>query len=362
MKKVYCLELQPGMITAEPVYSLNRKQILVDTGVELNERIIDQILNWDIYSVMIADDSEEPMVEETAHVEPDLSVLPAVMAKKTLDFIQNFEAAIIQVSALLEDARSEHVINIKAFREVAKQVEKHLIQPAEAINRMLFRMPSRKSSNFLAYHSLAVGALSGMIAVWMDLPPSTIDDIVLAGVLHDIGKTQILRSLIADDKLSATHQEMANKHVVFAVKLLHDIPGLSPNVLAAVMQHHEAMDGSGYPKGISGDQVHSIARIIQVANRLCEVVNDSPRVNPFVLVETVKSEMFTKLDPAVGDTFIRRFNDYLMNNPVKLSDGRKAKVVFLPSVNPTSPVLQTTDNEFIDLTKNKNVKIEGLTF
>jgi hypothetical protein len=51
-----------------------------------------------------------------------------------------------------------------------------------------------------------------------------------------------------------------------------------------------------------------------------------------------------------------------MNNPVKLSDGRKAKVVFLPTINPTSPVLETEDGQFIDLTKNREISIVGLTF
>ncbi|MDR3564047.1 MAG: HD domain-containing phosphohydrolase [Negativicutes bacterium] len=359
MKKVYYRELLPGMVTAEPVYSLNRKQVLIDAGVELSDRSIDQITNWDIPYVMIAEEGEQLLIEESPPPEPDLSVLPEQMAKKTLSFIHNFEAAIVQVSALLEDARADKVIDITAFREVAKQVEKYLIQPSEAINRMLFRMPVKSAGNYLAYHSVAVGALSGMLAVWMDLPPSSIADVVLAGVLHDVGKTQIPRSLIVD---SSSHQDLAKQHVPFAVKLLRDIPGLAPDVLSAVLQHHEVRDGSGYPRALSGDQIHSYARIVQVANRLCQMVADSPRLNPFILVETIKGDMFAKLDPTTCDTFVRRFNDYLMNNPVQLSDGRKAKVVFLPSVNPTSPVLQTTDNEFIDLTKNKNIKIEGLTF
>lgn len=359
MKKVYSRELQPGMITAEPVFSLNRKQILFDAGVALTDRNIDQILNWDIAYVMIAEEGDEPVIEETRPEEPDLSVLPAVMAQKTVNFIQNFEAAIVDVNALLEDARAEKSVDIKAFRELAQQVEKNLLHPAEAINRMLFRLPPRKASNYLAFHSVTVAALSGMLAVWMDIPPSSVSDIVFAGILHDIGKTQIPRSLIVDPSASP---EIANRHVIFAIKLLKDIPGLSPNVLAVVLQHHENLDGSGFPKAISGDQIHVHARIIQVANRLCEIVNESPRLNPFALVETIKSEMFAKLDPTVCDTFVRRFNDYLMNNPVKLSDGRKAKVVYLPSVNPTAPVLQTMDDEFVDLTKNKDIKIEGLTF
>ncbi|MDR3561215.1 MAG: HD domain-containing phosphohydrolase [Negativicutes bacterium] len=366
MKRIRSYDLQPGMMVAEAVFSLDRKQILVDAGATLTERIISQINNWDIPYVLVVEEGEElapPVaVDEPEPVEPDLSALPDVMAQKTVNFVQNFEAAIIQVNGLMEDIRETKTVDMDPIREVAAQVVKYLIQPSEAINRMLFRMPPRTAPHYLAYHSIAVAALSGMLTKWMELTPGSLNDLVMAGMLHDIGKTQLPRSLMAEDQLLPEHAQMAKQHVLLAVKLLREIRGISPNVQAAVLQHHECLDGSGFPRGLTGDQIHPYARIVAVANRLCDIVSESSRLNPFSMAEIIKREMFTKLDPTVGDTFIRRFNDYLMNNPVRLSDGRKAKVVFLPSVNPTSPVLKTDDDQFIDLTKEKVIKIEGIAF
>jgi HD-GYP domain-containing protein (c-di-GMP phosphodiesterase class II) len=184
----------------------------------------------------------------------------------------------------------------------------------------------------------------------------------LASLLHDVGKTQLPRALTADADPTPERQEMIKQHVPLGLHLLNELPEVSKDLLAAVVQHHEYMDASGYPLALSGDTIHFYARIVAVANRLSHFADDPSGLNPFKLAESIKSEMFTKFDPAVCDTFIRYFNDYLMNNPVRLSDGRIARVVFLPSVNPTSPVLKTDNGEFIDIAKNKDVTIKGLTF
>ena len=366
MRRVIAFELKPGMIAAEPVFSLDHKQVLVTAGSELTEKVIQMITNWSIPYVMVSEEGETGILSDgkpaEVPIEQEVAALPEVLAKKTINFVQNLEAAISQVATLLDETRENKALDLEQFRNAATQVAKHLIQPSEAINKMLFRIPSRTNRDYLAYHSVAVAALSGMLADWLELPPHAMAEIILAGILHDIGKTQIPRGLIADSNPTPDRQEMIEQHVLLAVQMLKEQPKLSQDVLAAVMQHHERFDGSGYPLGLTETDIRQYARIIALADRLCNIAADTGRVNPFTLMETIKSEMFAKLDPTVTDTFIRRFTDYLMSNPVKLSDGRKAKVVFLPNINQSLPVLQTDNEEFIDLTKNKEVKIVGLTF
>lgn len=362
MKKVGLIELEAGMVAAEPIFSQDGRQVLFPAGSPLTERAIRMIGSWGITHVMIIEEGEIPPEPEPQVEQAVLEALPEVMAKRSINFSANLETAITQVTEVFDTIRSEGLMDMSLLREVSGKINQHLTQPSEAINKLLFRISACPDRDYLAHHSITVAALSGMLAGWMELPPKVITEVVLAGLLHDIGKTKIPRTLIVDHNPDADRQEMLRKHVALSVELLKDIPNLSRDVLTAIAHHHEYKDGTGYPQGLSGGAIHQYADIIAVANRLSHMAGDSIGMNPFTLAETIKREMFNKLDPTVCDTFNRRINDYLMNNPVKLSDGRKAKVVFLPSVNPTSPVLKTEDDQFIDLTKTKELTIVGLTF
>lgn len=362
MRKLIPFDLHPGMVTAEPIFSHDGRQVLVPAGSKLTEQHIRQIQNRDVSFIMIAEEEEAEVIAPPPEKDPVLAVLPETMAKKTLNFASNLEEALYNTTDFFEAVRSGGPFELSGCRAISNKIARHLVQPSEAINRLLFRITAPKDRDYLERHSVSVAALSGMLATWMELAPAVIEEIVLAGLLHDIGKIRMPRTLIMDSNPTRERREMLEQHVLLANELLRDVAGLPTNVFAAVTQHHEYRDGSGYPLALSGDNIHRFARVVTFADRLCHIAESPSGLNPFKMIETVKSEMFTRLDPEVCDTFIRRINDYLMNNPVKLNDGRKAKVVFLPTINPTSPVLKTEDEQFIDLTKSRDVTIVGLTF
>ncbi|MDT8900862.1 HD-GYP domain-containing protein [Anaeroselena agilis] len=362
VRKLISFDLQPGMVTAEPIFSHDGRQVLVPAGSQLTEQVIRKIQNWDIPFIMVAEALEAEFLPTPVANDPVLEILPEIMAKKSIDFSSNLEETLFNITNFFEAVRSGGAFEADECRKIAAKVARHLVTPSEAINKLLFRVTVTRERDYLERHSVSVASLSGMLASWMELPPAVIEEVVFAGLIHDIGKIKMPRSLITDDNPTPERQEMLRQHVLLAYELLKDVPRLPPNVLAAITQHHEYCDGSGYPLALSGNRIGQYARLVTVANRLCHIVEGSGGLNPFNMVETVKSEMFTRLDPTVCDTFVRRINDYLMNNPVKLNDGRKAKVVFLPTINPTCPVLEAEDGRFIDLTKTHEVAIVGLTF
>ncbi|GEM_PF-2554828 len=358
MKKIASADLQPGMIVAEAIHALNGKQILFPKGGTLTNKTIQNIKNWDIAYVRIENqgDTADEIITEEPEEFSSLSELPPILIQKAMDFDHTLQDSVEQVDALFNSIRNNKKIDIKHFHKIASGIFEHLIYPSEAVNRLLFSLTPHNS---LAYHSVMVAALSGMLAQWMNFSSKDIREIIFAGLLHDVGKTQLPLELFIDKDSVAANSEKIQTHVLLTFKLLKDSRALSPTILTAIVQHHEYMDGSGYPQQLSGENIHGFARVIGVVNHLSNMIAESQSINPFMLLQAIKLEMFTKLDPTVCDVFSRRINDYLLSSSVILEDGRKAKVAFLPNVTPTYPILQVED-EFIDMIKDKEVKIVGL--
>lgn len=358
MKKVANADLQPGMIVAESIHSLNGKQILFPKGGKLTSRTIQNIKKWDIPFVRIEEDADSTI--ETIAVESEeaslSSELPPILIQKSLDFNNTLQDSIEKVNELFDNTRNNKSVDIKRFHKISQGIFEHLIHPSEAVNRLLFSLPTQNS---LAYHSVMVAALSGMLAQWMNFASKDIKEIIFAGLLHDLGKTQLPIELFNGKNPDFIDGETIQTHVLLTFKLLKGSKTISPSILAAIVQHHEYMDGSGYPQKLSGENIHIFARVIGVVNHLSNIVAESESINPFLLLQAIKQEMFTKLDPEVCDVFSRRISDYLLSSSVILADGRKAKVAFLPNVNSTLPILQVED-EFIDMLKDKEAKIVGL--
>lgn len=358
MKKVMSSDLQPGMMVAELISSLNGRQILLPKGGTLTEKIISNIKKWDIPYVMVVEEvSDSLKVASVGTVEgsPPLR-LPKMLIEKSIDFNNSLNSCIATVNELFESVRMNKNIDIKQFHKLSLQIFQHLIHPSEAVNRLLFSLPKENS---LAYHSVMVASLSGMLADWMGLGVKDSKELILAGLLHDVGKTQLPPHLFNDQDSISINAEKIQTHVLLAFKLLKDTKAVSADALAAIVEHHEYMDGSGYPQQLSGEKIHVFARIISAVNYISNLIEDCNSINPFMLLQSIKMEMFTKLDPGVCDIFIRRISDYLTNSSVILEDGRKAKIAFLPSINPIFPVLKVND-EFIDMQISKETKIVGL--
>lgn len=113
-------------------------------------------------------------------------------------------------------------------------------------------------------HPLNVAIVAGLIAKRMEYSNIAIENVILAGLLHDIGKYKI--KLRDESALLTTHEDLIMEHTTLGYNIIKDELGLDDNIAKAALEHHENNDGSGYPKGLSSDYISEIAQIINVAN------------------------------------------------------------------------------------------------
>jgi putative nucleotidyltransferase with HDIG domain len=212
------------------------------------------------------------------------------------------------------------------------------------------------------HHSVKVALLCGVIGKWMGYEEAEIRQLSLAGLLHDVGKSRIpLELLTKPGKLDSDEMAIMKQHVTKGYELLQKSGVIVAwPVACAVLQHHERMDGSGYPHRTCGAELHPYAKIVAVADVYDAMTSDRvyrKRHTPFKVLKTLTEEMFGKLDPDVCTTFMNNIRDYLIGNRVKLSDGRLAEVVALHHPMATRPVVRTQAGDFIDLESEKDIVI-----
>jgi len=137
---------------------------------------------------------------------------------------------------------------------------------AETVNAL--SMTLEKRDLYTAGHQQKVACISCAIGRQMGLDSEELDAIHTAGVLHDIGKICIPMAILSKPaRLSAGEMGLVRSHPRNGLDIIKDIP-FPRSVGAMIHQHHERIDGSGYPEGLSGDDISMGARIISVADVL----------------------------------------------------------------------------------------------
>jgi len=148
----------------------------------------------------------------------------------------------------------------------------------------------------------------------MNLPPDDINEIEIAGQVHDLGKIGTEdRILFKTTKLNDEEYEQIKKHPAIAYRLLSNLKPYKKGAVY-VLHHHERFDGKGYPAGLSGSDIPLGARILAVADSYDAMTTDRPyrrALSQSAAVDELRRCSGTQFDPKVIDTFINVLrNDY----------------------------------------------------
>lgn len=155
-------------------------------------------------------------------------------------------------------------------------------------------------------HSLAVAGLAGAFARHLGWKKEDCCEVVAGGLVHDIGKMRIpLTILDKPGALSDKERELVDKHPVFGQEILRPRLEVPVDVKKMAIQHHEFLDGSGYPNGLKGDRINAKVRLITICDIYCALTEErSYREGdrPRVAISKLK-EMGGKLDQAMVQKF-----------------------------------------------------------
>jgi len=165
---------------------------------------------------------------------------------------------------IVEDIRFGRKLYLNPVDTYSIQICKYL---KDNTTTLTFLNSIRDKNPYMYAHPANVAFLSFVIGRWLHLDSLKLGNLVRTGLLHDIGKAKIRDSLLnKPDTLSLDEMEKLKSHPVIANKILESVNLFDSEVLQGVVFHHERMDGTGYPLGLSGVKINLFSRIIAIAD------------------------------------------------------------------------------------------------
>ena len=206
------------------------------------------------------------------------------------------------------------VQNLAERKRVDEELQHTLAKLRKALGGVIQTVASmvEVKDPYTAGHQQRVSNLARAIATEMGLPQEQIDGIRMAGLIHDLGKVGIPAEILSTPgRLNYLQWSMVKTHPQVGYDILKNVEFPWP-VAQIVLQHHERLDGSGYPAGLSGDEIMLEARILAVA----DVVEAMASHRPFrparsidEALEEISQNRGILYDPEVVDACLRLFTE-----------------------------------------------------
>lgn len=350
--ELFINDIEPDMILGEDIYDNNGHLLLKSKTKLTQEEIIRikkssrkrtiKIFSQDL-NVNLNNNKTVPKEQESQ-----------IIVKEKL---KNMEKSIKENFDKISRHNSPEKIK-KEIDKIANDIQESLVINTFLLNEIL---EVKEIDEYLYNHSLNVAVIANMIGKWLNFNEKKVKKLILAGVLHDIGKLKIEKKILnKKEKLNSDEFEIMKSHSTLSYKMLMNIGYKNKEILKAVIMHHEKEDGSGYPLGVKGNEIPIFAKILSIADIFDAMTSDrcyKKRVSPFKVLEMFQNQTFGKLDYKIVIVFIEKFLEHYIGSEVLLTNGIKAKITSINIYELTKPFLMTENGNFIDLSKERNIFI-----
>jgi putative nucleotidyltransferase with HDIG domain len=239
-----------------------------------------------------------------------------------------YSDAIGHVKNFVDDVRRGTDIDVRRAEPLVQSfIESVFRNESAAVT--LFKL--RGFDEYTYTHSINVSILAVLLGKHLGMDRRTLLRLGLAGMYHDVGKARIPEAVLnKPGKLSDAEFRTMRTHPLEGWRILADSPGVDPDILRAVAEHHERHDGSGYPRGLRGDAIGLFSRIIAIVDVYDALTSRRVYKEPMAPAKAL-SLMYQWRDrdfpPQAVENFIRCVGVYPPGSFVRLSGGEYGVVV-----------------------------------
>ncbi len=356
-KSVFIFDAECGMIISRDVVS-DSGQVIAKAGTTIDQGALETMSNYHILEFYVEDgvvdnSSEDNKSQEYAsyyeHVRQSED-----FKKFSEDYIQSIDG--------LKNSLNDIVVSAgKINTDELLKAPVNLLSESKTSLHLFDMLHSMREFDDSSYvHSINVALISCVIGRWLGYSEENLNTLMLGGLLHDIGKLLIPDEVLnKPGRLTAEEYTIMKTHVTLGYEKLKD-QDIDGRVKEACLLHHERCDGLGYPFGLQGNRIPTIAKIISIADvydamTAARVYRGS--MCPFEVIKGMEDEAFTRYDPAFMLPFLNNIVSSYVNNNVELSDGSLGEVIMINHHKLSRPVIACTNGEFIDLSKRHDLDI-----
>jgi HD-GYP domain-containing protein (c-di-GMP phosphodiesterase class II) len=199
---------------------------------------------------------------------------------------------------------------------------------------------SRKRDDANHQHMLNVMILTMILAKGMGLNREVFEAAGMGALLHDIGTTRINPSVLRNKRRNRPEETLYRLHGEYGLQLVGE--HVTPPVRAIIREHHECIDGSGFPAGRQGKQINPLARMVAIANRydnLCNPHHLHDALTPAEALSQMYAREAGRFDGYMLAAFIKELGVYPPGSFVRLSTGSLAIVIAVTPGNTLKPTV-----------------------
>lgn len=347
--------IEVGNFLAKTLYDKNGRVLLTKNSY-LTKSLIKKLKTLEIDYVFIDSLKNEPntvispeLKEKSIHILENIFVKCERFAVNELEFSDLSET---EIEIMLEQKHNY----ISTIHSVAKDLSE-AITSSDNISYGLSYIKDLDKNTY--DHSLNVATISLLIGASMNLDKNDLLTLGVGGLLHDIGKAFIDKNiLLKPGRLTDEEFKLMKEHSSKGYECFENTPTLSHNSKMAILQHHERVDGTGYPFGIDSDEINFFAKIVSVADVYDALTSVRPYKNSMYPNDAFEF-IFSKVDSMFDFEVVKSFSKCLIPFPegtkLKLSNGDLCIVESINTSYPLRPVVKVIDSISFE---NINKKID----
>lgn len=329
MRYIKIEDAKPGMCLAYNIYDADG-HTLICNGSVLSEFYIKRLSDHGFDGVYITDE-----LSKDIHIDPIIT----------------------------PELRAEGLITVRESDiDGCKSIAKKIVE--QILDRGILTLDLTDLRSFDGYtyaHSVNVAVIACVIGFGLNLENEELEQLVMAGLLHDLGKLVIPREILnKTTRLTNEEYDIMKTHSSLSYEIIRERWDIPANVKTAVLYHHENIDGSGYPDGMDGEQTSLFTKILHTADVYDALVSKRPYKKPYSPYEACEYLMGgggIMFEPKIVEALMHCVPFYPKGTEVSLSDGRTAIIVENAGTRNLRPLLRMIDGTTLDLQEHDNFNV-----